>query len=68
VGWTTGYGGLGLAIWGLDSTTVSPELRSTMDPLDSLEIRAKWLVGILVVVLSVLGILSVLAVIRIALG
>jgi hypothetical protein len=68
VGWTTGYGGLGLAIWGLDSITVSSELRSTMDPLDSLEIWAKWLVGILVVVLSTLGILSVLAVIRIALG
>jgi hypothetical protein len=30
VGWTTGHGGLGLAIWGLDSITVSSELRSTI--------------------------------------
>ena len=30
MGWTTGYGGLGLAIWGLDSITVSSELRSTI--------------------------------------
>jgi len=30
VGWATGYGGLGLAIWGLDSITVSSELRSTI--------------------------------------
>jgi hypothetical protein len=30
VGWTTGHGGLGLAIWGLDSIAVSSELRSTI--------------------------------------